>query len=435
MEGKEIETIEMGQRREVESACMRLSALPDTDFVMGEQVTGNPENFDRDTSWAAWGWRLAGQEGEEENRTVEDLLAKRPRLRFFVAYKALSDAFETESEMKEQGQVLKPATREWRSKLVDVLNNGIEELARLPENEKIGRLELIKNLVSRSLMNISQIPIDRLDKDGASYASEAVGESYLTLEEVDRIGEALYKYSDATEETREGPEAELWWDIDRYYSYLENRRELLKDEWWWFESSFYIDKIEDYTKRLEMRSAVWDQYDLEVMAGIIRLTDVEGELPKGVDKTLADNFLREFNEYMAERENHSFGFEVADSLLQTAHDYGTEWKINDLTEERKKWCVEQIMGRLNEIQDFESEDGRDVLRDIDSIITRSNPERTMSGEPETYLSEEDLEPIFNFFEESPEIKKNMEDNKERRMQEMIDSFNKQKNPLPTMGIP
>ena len=193
----------------------------------------------------------------------------------------------------------------------------------------------------------------------------------------------------------------------------------------WEDPTFFSSQINDYGDRLDTSGVVWDPHDMRILAGVVRLADVEGERVDYVSEAEARGFLERLEKYLSRQESYSFGFDLTNNILQYAYDDSENWRIGALSSDRKKWCVEQILGRLKEIastHDVSAKAGT-VLLEVDSIITRALGEGTLSNQPETYIGREDLIEVIDLLDKYPWMREVINDERRRIIQEVTDRFN------------
>ena len=185
----------------------------------------------------------------------------------------------------------------------------------------------------------------------------------------------------------------------------------------WTNKYSYLFQDNDYVRKLTERS-VWDWKDYRIAAGILRLADAGQGSPE---------FTKKFDEFDSVQKDHTFGFEIAHNLLQYTYDDSGDWELPELSRKRKEWCVDQVLGKLKEINDFDSEEGKRVLWKVSSIMSRTNTETTLSGEPETFVSEEDMKPVEDFLDSRPELRAKMEERVMEEIRKAKEAVEKQKN--------
>jgi len=206
----------------------------------------------------------------------------------------------------------------------------------------------------------------------------------------------------------------------------------------WDEATFYTSQMEGYKQRLAAESQIWDENDMRTIAGLVRIAEGD-EAEKYLKKEEAADFMKVFEDAItkqADHADHALGFRVAENMLQFGYDDSEGWglgRLTDegiidkgLTDERKKWCVDQLVGRLREIKDFDSEEGKTVLKNVGDIMSRSDPTTTFSTEIETFVTQKDLGEVVEFLDKHEETRTKMEKDKQERLGGMIDEFEAQK---------
>lgn len=167
--------------------------VPDEDVVISSERTNDSE-FEDATDFLALAWRLSAN-GQKEMGFDFDLfkkiLVEKPKLRFYLAYKALGETHETEKELTEQGMIFDKVEKEWTNELSNVLADEVNKLDDMNESEVEGRLFVYADLATRSLHNLDLIDIDKISKESAEYSNRPIGESYLTLEQIEKVIVAL----------------------------------------------------------------------------------------------------------------------------------------------------------------------------------------------------------------------------------------------------
>jgi hypothetical protein len=135
----------------------------------------------------------SGQEpmNDFDTKKFEETLENRPKLKFYLTFKALSDWETAEVELKSQGMIFKDVEKKWTDDMIGVLINEANSLGALPESEVEWRMTVFADLVERSLVNVDMIGVDKLLKESPDYSSRAVGESYLSLEQVEKFCSVL----------------------------------------------------------------------------------------------------------------------------------------------------------------------------------------------------------------------------------------------------
>ena len=220
------ETLLSDTWKRVAIASESLAKIPDDSFVMNaKRGEGKTIEFEEQTELLALGWRMIGNGQIPEGQTPNDLLASfenKSRLKFYLTYKALTDVYETDQE-----GVLKfePVKREWRETLTEVLLEEVDKLDTMDEKEQLGRLEIFDELSTRWMANVDLISIERLLLDNPENAEKSIGESYLTLDEIEKVGQRLLEKSTGVEVLFGSPEKKLKWKIiGRNFDKLWNRR-------------------------------------------------------------------------------------------------------------------------------------------------------------------------------------------------------------------
>lgn len=215
---KSLETI---IKERIETAVSDLSNVPD-ESVKYTATRGkeNPEKFEDDTELVALGWRM-----DPNSEKISSLLKDKPRLRFYVTFKALNDTLQTETEYKSMDVQFEEVTKEWREALTDEMINEAKNLNELSAEDRIGKLDMFRDLGSRCLAHVELMSIDKLVDDGEAYSTKAIGESYLTLEQVERVGKALLEGSVAERLFATEDEKKEWGVIGRTYQKVWIRRE------------------------------------------------------------------------------------------------------------------------------------------------------------------------------------------------------------------
>ena len=62
----------------------------------------------------------------------------------------------------------------------------------------------------------------------------------------------------------------------------------------WEDPTFFSSQINDYGDRLDTSGVVWDPHDMRILAGVVRLADVEGERVDYVSEAEARGILERF---------------------------------------------------------------------------------------------------------------------------------------------
>jgi hypothetical protein len=224
-EGK-LTPIELGEEKwgEIIAAAKSLKAVPDKDFKMSiERDVDKPQDFEKQTELVALGWRLIGSGQIPTGIDVSEVTSSfegKSRLKFYVTFKALSDTFETEGE-KNDVFIFNEVTSDWRETLTEEMVTEATNIGKLDEEERLGRLAIFADLSTRWLENVNFMPIDKLGEDG----KEVVGESYLTMEEIERIGKVLLEKTGAERLFSSKAEKPLWERIGHSFEKLWKRRQ------------------------------------------------------------------------------------------------------------------------------------------------------------------------------------------------------------------
>lgn len=154
----------------------------------------NSKEFEDSVDFLAMAWRMTGSgqkslAGFDQNRFIE-LLNEKPKLKFYLTVVVLRN-FETEDELRDQGVKFEEVSSTWTEDLVQTLISEVNTLHDLSDIEIERRMSIFVDQFSRSLINIDNMNIDDLLKDSPKYTAKQIGDSYLSLEQVERVAKAL----------------------------------------------------------------------------------------------------------------------------------------------------------------------------------------------------------------------------------------------------